>query len=212
MTRNRRRSQLFWLTGVSLVLACVIYAEIRAPAVVDASPLQAKAAESLPAPKAPSWPAIPTKSKFAEIIDRPLFSSSRRAQSAETSVAATQSMGFSLLGIVISTDAPVALLKPDTGGAPLSARQGDEISGWRVARIEPDRVVILHDTVERELYMDFAAPAPQPPAPQPEAAEPMPPEAEGQSDAQTAAQPHEEQQDEQVPEPAPVSKTNDLDS
>jgi hypothetical protein len=212
MTRNRRRSQLFWLTGVSLVLACVIYAEIRAPAVVDASPLQAKAAESLPAPKAPSWPAIPTKSKFAEIIDRPLFSSSRRAQSAETSVAATQSMGFSLLGIVISTDAPVALLKPDTGGAPLSARQGDEISGWRVARIEPDRVVILHDTVERELYMDFAAPAPQPPAPEPETAEPMPPEAEGQSDAQTAAQPHEEQQDEQVPEPAPVSKTNDLDS
>ena len=212
MTRNRRRSQLFWLTGVSLVLACVIYAEIRAPAVVEASPLQAKAAESLPAPKAPSWPAIPTKSKFAEIIDRPLFSSSRRAQSAETSVAATQSMGFSLLGIVISTDAPVALLKPDTGGAPLSARQGDEISGWRVARIEPDRVVILHDTVERELYMDFAAPAPQPPAPEPETAEPMPPEAEGQSDAQTAAQPHEEQQDEQVPEPAPVSKTNDLDS
>jgi len=212
MTRNRRRSQLFWLTGVSLVLACVIYAEIRAPAVEDASPLQAKAAESLPVPKAPSWPAMPTKSKFAEIVDRPLFSSSRRAQSAETSVAATQSMGFSLLGIVISTDAPVALLKPDTGGAPLSARQGDEISGWRVARIEPDRVVILHDTVERELYMDFAAPAPQPPAPEPETAEPMPPEAEGQSDAQTAAQPHEEQQDEQVPEPAPVSKTNDLDS
>lgn len=212
MTRNRKRSQLFWLTGVSLVLACVIFAEIRAPAVVDASPLQAKAAESLPAPKAPSWPAMPTKSKFAEIVDRPLFSSSRRAQSAETSVAATQSMGFSLLGIVISTDAPVALLKPDAGGAPLSARQGDEISGWRVARIEPDRVVILHDTVERELYMDFAAPAPQQPAPQPETAEPMPPQTEGQTDAQTAAQPHEEQQDEQVPEPAPVSKTNDLDS
>ena len=209
MRRDRKRSQLFWLTGASLVLACVIYAEVRArPVVQDVSSLQAKAAESLPAPKAPSWPAMPTKSKFAEIIDRPLFSSSRRAESAGTSVAASQSMGFSLLGVVISTDDPVALLKPDAGGEPLRARQGDEISGWRVARIEPDRVVILHDMVERELHMDFAAPAPQPP----ETAGPTPPETEGQTDAQTAAQPHEEQQDEQVPEPAPVSKTKDLDS
>jgi hypothetical protein len=73
--------------------------------------------------------------------------------------------------------------------------------------------VILHDQVEQELHMDFAAPAPLPPAVQPPGnAEPMPSQTEGQTDAHTDAQPQEGQQDEQVPEPAPVSKTNDLDS
>ena len=214
MKRKRKRSQLFWLTGASLVLACVIYAEIYArPVAQAASPLQAKAAESTPAPQAQSWPAMPTKSRFAEIVDRPLFSSSRRAEIAGMPVAATQSMGYSLLGVVISMGDPIALLKPDAGGEPLRARQGDDISGWRVARIESDRVVILHDQVEQELHMDFAAPAPLPPAVQPPGnAEPMPSETEGQTDAHTAAQPQEGQQDEQVPELAPVSKTNDLDS
>ena len=37
------------------------------------------------------------------------------------------------------------------------------MSGWTVARIEADRILVRYGATERELLLDFSAPAPPPP-------------------------------------------------
>lgn len=179
MSKNRKRSPLPWMAaGVGLITACVAYGEIQAqPMVRHAAPLHATAAEVLPAPLAPSREAMPEKETFAVIVERPLFSPSRQRPSAQPSGTAAPSLDLSLFGVVISTDQRIALVELGADGAPLPVKQGDEISGWKVARIEPDRILVQQDMMERELLLDFVA-SPAPPAPEPT----PPPETEGSTE------------------------------
>jgi type II secretory pathway component PulC len=173
---NHKRSPLPWVAaGASLITACVVYAEIRAQPMVRQTPLlDATAAEVLPA--APSRQAMPEKERYAVIVERPLFSPSRQRRSAQPSGASAPSLNLSLFGVVISTDQQIALVELGADGDPLRVKQGDEISGWRVARIEPDRILIQQDMMERELLLDFVVPAPLPTEPTPS------PETEGSTD------------------------------
>jgi len=115
---------------------------------------------------------MPQQETFAVIVERPLFSPSRQRLGVQPAAVTVPSLDLLLLGIVISTDQRIALVELD--GAPRPVKQGDEISGWQVARIEPDRILVRHDMMERELLLDFAAPASQ-------AAEPAPPPETGAS-------------------------------
>lgn len=204
MSKNHKRGPLPWLAvGTCLVMICVVFAEIRArPIIHDAPPFQATAAEVLPAPPTPSRQAMPEKNRLEAIVERPLFSSSRRPHSEQTSVASVPSPHLSLFGVVISTDEAVALVKPGAGGGPMRVKQGEDISGWIVARIEPDRILVRRDVMERELLLDFAAPAPPPPEP----AVPKEAQAARQGGVQADWQPNEG--DEQSPEPTPPSETD----
>ena len=164
---SKKRSSLPWLAAAAiLVMACVVYAEIRARPIVHDAPLpQATAADIHSALSAPSRQAMPEKNRFAAIVERPLFSPSRQPRSMQTSAApavSAPSVDFSLFGVVIGTDEAVAVVKPDAGGNPMRVKQGEQISGWTVARIEPDRVLVRRDVLERELLLDFATPAPPP--------------------------------------------------
>ena len=175
MNKNRKRSRLPWMAaGAGLITACFVYGEIRAqPMVRQTALLHATAAEALRAPLAPRE-AMPEQETFAVIVERPLFSPLRQRPSAQPSGATAPSLNLSLSGVVFSSDQRIALVELD--GAPLPVRQGDEISGWKVARIEADRILVQHDMMERELLLDFVAPIPP-------AAEPtQPPETEGSTD------------------------------
>ena len=205
MSKNHKRGPLPWLAaGTCLVMVCVVFAEIRArPTIHDAPAFQATAAEGLPAPT-PSRQAMPEKNRLEAIVERPLFSSSRRPHSEQTSVASAPNLDLSLFGVVISTDEAVALVKPGAGGGPMRVKQGEEISGWTVARIEPDRILVRRDVMERELLLDFKTPAPPPPG----TAVPMEAQATRQGGVQADWQPNEGEDDEQSPEPTPPSETD----
>ena len=208
MSKNHKRGPLPWLAaGTCLVMVCVVFAEIRArPTIHDAPAFQATAVEGLPAPPTPSGQAMPEKNSLEAIVERPLFSSSRRPHSEQTSVASVASgpsLDLSLFGVVISPDEAVALVKPGAGGGPMRVKQGEEISGWTVARIEPDRILVRRDVMERELLLDFKAPVP--PA---EPAVPMEAQAARQGGVQADWQPNEGEDDEQSPEPTPPSETD----
>jgi type II secretory pathway component PulC len=154
--------------GVGLITACVAYAEIPAQPTVRHAPLfHATAAEVLPAPKAPSRQAMPAKERFAVIVERPLFSPSRQPPSEQPFAASAPRLNLSLIGVVISTEQPVALVKLDADSGPLRVNEGDEISGWRVVRIDPERILVRRDVMERELLLEFTAPALPPPQPIP---------------------------------------------
>ena len=164
MSSIRRRNLLpLFLLGAVLTMAVVVYAEIRArPAMEDGHPQSPSAAEIRIRPL-PQRQAMPQKKVFAAIVERPLFSTSRRPPSEEPSLEPSPSLDFSLSGIVISTGQPSALVKLNVDAGPVRVREGEEVSGWMVERIESDRILVRHGSMETELLLDFTAPAPPPP-------------------------------------------------
>lgn len=155
-----RRLLLLLMAGAGLVMACIVYAEIRARPVIQRVALIEQAGEIRVPPLPKPRTAMSAKENFAVIVERPLFSPSRRPPAASAAATLTPPPDFSLFGIVISAGDPFALVKPDAGGDPVRVSEGESMSGWTVARIEADRIVIWHDTTERELLLDFSAPAP----------------------------------------------------
>jgi len=207
MSRYQRRSLLPSLAaGAGLLMACIIYAEIRARPVIEEGPAapvaQMRTRPSLPA----GGEAMPERARFAAIVERPVFSPTRRPPSEGTTETAAPTLDFSLFGVVNSAGEQSALIKPSTGGEPVRVKEGEKVSGWTVARIASDRILVRHDTMERELLLDFAAPAP----PVPETAMPKDAQTSGQPNAQSNGQ-QTQQDNEPVPppeadEPAPADK------
>jgi type II secretory pathway component PulC len=165
---NERRALPALLAGSAVVMACIIYAELRARPMIDprAAPPAAEVSVAwLPAPRQ----AMPEQARFSAIVERPLFSTSRRPPAAEPVMATTPTLDVSLAGVVVSARESFALVTPDSGGEPMRVKEGEALSGWTVTRIDADRIVLRHDATEAELRLDFAEPAPpvaQPAAPE----------------------------------------------
>jgi hypothetical protein len=191
--------------AAGLVMAGIVYAEIRARPIIGGHvvPPVATADIHLPASTVVRQ-AMPGKTSFAAIVERPLFSTSRRPKSKQVTPVPTPSLDFSLSGIVTSTNEPVALVKLGAGsGDPQGVREGETISGWTVARIEADRITVRLDVMERELLLDFAAPAPPPP---PEAITPSDAQPYQQPGEQAAPQDRKDDDPEQYPQSAPQTE------
>jgi hypothetical protein len=208
MSPARKRSLLPWLVSAAgLVMAGIVYAEIRARPAVDDHASPAASADVRLAPPTVARQAMPGKASFAVIVKRPLFSSTRRPDTEQAMPASTPSLDFSLSGVVTSTNEPIALVKLGAGASdPMGVKEGETISGWTVARIESDRILVRHDTMERELLLDFAAPAPPPP---PETMTPLDAQAYQQAGEQAAPQDRKDDDPEQYPESAPESETDE---
>jgi hypothetical protein len=154
------RPLLLLMAGAALVMACIVYAEIRARPVIERVALSEGAGEIRVPPLPKPRTIMPAKETFAVIVERPLFSPSRRPPAEGTAATPTPAPDFSLFGIVISAGEPFALVKPGAGGDPVRITEGASMSGWTVSRIESDRIMIWHGTTQQELLLDFSAPAP----------------------------------------------------
>lgn len=207
MNKGRKYGLLPWLAfGAGLVMASIVYVEIRARPMIDEDiSSQATTAEVRLTLPTHARQAMPEKTRFAVLVERPLFSPSRRPHSAEAAVASVSSPAFSLSGVVISTGEPVALVRPDAGGDPMRVIVGEEISGWRVTQIESNRILVQHDEMQRELFLDFAAAPP----PLPETLMPLDAQAYRKAVDQSTWQPNEGEDDEEEPEPVPPSETDE---
>lgn len=189
----RRNLLLLLIAGANLVMGGIVYAEIRArPMIPDPAISQAtREIRVLPLPE--PRPAMPERANFTAIVERPLFSPTRRPPAEGAAAVSIPTLDFSLFGTVISTDEPSAIVKSGSGGDPVRITEGETMSGWTVARIEADRILVQYGATERELLLDFSAPAPPPP----EMAMPNDAVADGQaatsadvqSEAQQAPQP-----------------------
>lgn len=161
MSRHFKARLLPWLvSSAALVMMGLIVLEVRARPAIDVESSKSAVFEAHVTQPPPIQRAVPEKGKFAEIVERPLFWSSRRPAFEQAPETPSAGLDYSLFGVVISTDAPVALLKPEAGGDPVRVQVGEAISNWTVVGIETDRVVLRQGIVERELNLNFAAPAP----------------------------------------------------
>jgi hypothetical protein len=107
----------------------------------------------------------PSRDAVEEIEARPLFSSSRRPfVTAEGEVTQTQVGSLpplELIGVLLTERQRAALMQPVGGGEPSWVREGGDVQGWYVEKIERSRVHLRSDdrldTVE--LRSDTAVPA-----------------------------------------------------
>ncbi|HSV28131.1 MAG TPA: hypothetical protein VLL76_01195, partial [Candidatus Omnitrophota bacterium] len=126
----------------AFVLAGAIAAAASAwPA--DDPPVEVAASRLPPLPPAPTWQPPPIDS-FAEMVERPLFTPSRRppARKVEAAMPLKTPEGR-LVGVVVGNGAKVALIE-ETGGTKAIRRlkEGQSFDGWMVADIAPGRVLL----------------------------------------------------------------------
>ena len=205
--RRRLAARLTLLLAASCAaLAAIVLSEALQPQADSASTPSASVGKPTVLPPLPPDPefTMPPEASFAVVVDRPLFSPSRRAIQGTAAVAAPGTSGdLKLVGVIIRDDERIALVKLRNGDQLESVRQGDNLAGWLAVSIAPDRVLFRHGAVEEELILDYKAPAPPapprvkrklaavPPQPAPGAAMPAGGQPQPPPDGQPAAPPPE---------------------
>jgi hypothetical protein len=181
---------LIRLLGLAFIaLVCVIYAEISVFVTGDARESGNRAPPNLPAPmSSPSLIAMPDREELAAILERPVFSETRRPSEGPIE-RTTRQTDFTLAGVVIAAGERSALIQPRNGRLIQRLKEGDDVAGWMLVEISRDRIKIRRGVVEAEMLIDYAAPAPLTPRTDSRRQKPAPkPAAQGQA-KQPANQP-----------------------
>ncbi len=109
---------------------------------------------------APGIMTLPPLAHYAAIVERPLFSPSRRPPS--VAAAAPSADGrYRLLGVVASGNRKRAFVAD--GSRRLDIAEGDAVDGWTVKKIGADNVVLTSSTGDTVLKLKPAAAEPQKP-------------------------------------------------
>ena len=147
----------------ALGAAAVAFAVLAAwpwlsPPVPAVRPLAAPPAGS-PAPRLATLPPL---AHYAAIVERPLFSPSRRAPAgAAAAPVASAENRYRLLGVVASGRKKKAFVAD--GARRFDIAEGDALDGWTVRKIGADNVVLTSPTGETVLKLKPAATEPQKP-------------------------------------------------
>jgi general secretion pathway protein N len=152
-------------------LVFVIYGELVEPAEGPGT-LRSSAANA----EGPQRPAstsdasnLPPIDAYAEVVKRPLFSTTRQPPPPAAAQDSTGKSSFVLIGIVISQSERTALIQAGRGATIARLREGQTVDGWTVQSIAADRVTLERGGVRQELKLKNQPTTgrPNPPAPPP---------------------------------------------
>ncbi|RMD62074.1 MAG: hypothetical protein D6826_08300 [Alphaproteobacteria bacterium] len=103
---------------------------------------------------------MPPARAFVQIVQRPIFSPTRRAapQGEMTLEPAASSLDLRLVGIIISSSEQMALVAPRSSTNLVRLSQGDRFQGWTVELIEPHRVTFRRDNVAEQIELSYDEP------------------------------------------------------
>ena len=165
----------FWWIPFVAALAAVIAWEtdwgetLHAPLVIAPAPEAKPVAPAL----LPEYKVTSGLEAYAEIVDRPLFSPTRKQAPPppppEPPKQVMQTGQYQLTGTIEVGDKLYAFLKETKGGKGIRAAQGDVLSGGiKLAKIEPGRVVLTQYDSEEEVRLQVSkstrtTPVPPPP-------------------------------------------------
>jgi hypothetical protein len=156
--------------GLCLILAVIIAAEFNltvndVAASPTARPGEDAATGNDPAPD-------DADTQIVSILERPLFAPDRRGppppktadQAAGPTGKAAPEITGRLGGITIGPgDDKEAVFERGEGEKPLVVKEGDDVDGWTVSSIEPDKVVLTSTFGQREIQPTFGASGEAPP-------------------------------------------------
>ena len=183
--RRSRGTLLLLLAGLAAGLGWLNYTQWTAASrplepirLVEIEPGQSGAGALPPLAAARTFEMAPL-STYAEIVSRPVFTPTRRppvaaARAVEAPVVST--LAASLIGVILSADERVALIRPAGGARVLRLRENERLDGWTLVAIEPRRVTFEQAgrRIQLELRFGGAPPTaePGPAQPGPEVAQP----------------------------------------
>ncbi len=161
--RSRRPTVLLLL--LCLGLGYAVYAELGSGPADPADLTVTKVApEPAAVPLAEPAFTLPPLGDFSETVARPLFLPSRRplapAEDAPAEAGVVRNL-FTLMGVIISADERMALVKRRKTGEVLRLIEGQRVDGWLVEAIMPDRLALSHGAETEEVVLKDAARAPR---------------------------------------------------
>ena len=136
-----RRSVLRHLAAAALVLLSAAAASAQQPAATD------KPAAAAAAGTGDDLSGVPLE-HFRAIVERPLFSPTRRPPPAPAGEPDSGARQFQLKGVVISAREQHALIVSQSTGKSYQVRTGDVVEGWRVERITAQSAAFTKNGVE----------------------------------------------------------------
>jgi hypothetical protein len=104
---------------------------------------------------------LPPPDAYAEITERPLFMETRRPvpvadAAVETARKPVAVPALVVHGILVSDARRMALMKTPSDNRLVQVSPGQQLEGWEVSAIEPDRVVITNGEDTAEFFLDDA--------------------------------------------------------
>ena len=151
------------LTILCLVLLTVTILVLAAP-VSDWTPPAVHAEQAAQASEAANTFAPPPLDTFSALNARPVFNPARTPLPSADDAPDDESSGsladLTLVGIISDGGAKLAIIRRANHPLATSVAAGADIEGWRVSRIEGDRVVLRGKGGERELRIQRANPLP----------------------------------------------------
>ena len=139
-----RRSILRPLVVATLVLLPAAAASAQQPAATGKPALAAAAGAATPAGDLSGVPL----EHFRAIVERPLFSPTRRPPPSSAGEPDSGARQFQLKGVVVSAREQRALIVSQLTGKSYTVRTGDVVEGWRVERITAQSAAFTKDGVE----------------------------------------------------------------
>ncbi|MGH6931635.1 MAG: hypothetical protein ACREEE_04295 [Dongiaceae bacterium] len=195
----RRRSR--WLLPLVLLAVCgvlgaALYDRLNRTGPVggaNADPSTAAAAREPLPPE--SVFTMPPQDTYGAIIERPLFSPTRRPETGAsfTPTDAGPEVTIKLIGVFITSTDRFALLKLDETAQSVRVSEGGEIAGWTVKEIHEFGAVLERDGETLELFLQYDDTPPpaettEPVETEPPAEEVQPPEVTNEPPAGTTNQ------------------------
>jgi len=94
---------------------------------------------------------------FDSVLERPLFSPSRRPPAVEGGAepATIRDFDYALKGVLIDNDARIALFRKNDGSSVVRQAEGTSLDGWLLKEVEPDFVVLERDGEEQVVELLF---------------------------------------------------------
>jgi hypothetical protein len=159
--RSLIRSRAMLLALLCAGLCAVLYIELQG---VSQRSLAAEASGASPTPdlSRPEEPAVavPPLAVYAPVIERPVFSPTRRPPLVPEPLEArsTRQDGITLKGVVLSPQKRIALLETSGSGSdPQRIAEGERLEGWTVEAVLADHVVMRNSEATRRLELHAEA-------------------------------------------------------
>ena len=139
------------LLAAAAVLALLLLVEVwlvmpdpslaGGPAVVETPPSPAPSVEAVPVF------ALPPRDSLRAFVERPLFERTRRAagEAYAPKENGVEIADVTLVGIVITSDDRIAILRAQSGARPVRVRTGDAVGDWRVVDITQNSVLLRNN-------------------------------------------------------------------
>lgn len=145
-----------------LALGAALYQQYNRPPDLAVHSEVAAVGESAPGATAADPFVLPPIAAFSEIVERPVFSPTRRPPSdfepepeaVDAAPSRSEPLDVIVVGI-ITGPRELALLRLRSGDRLLPMAEGDELSGWTLVEIEPFRLVFRREDDERMFEIEY---------------------------------------------------------